>query len=610
MVLDPAYPAVRLAETLRLARPAGFLEIEAAGPPPEAVNEALAVVGCRCRLVLPPKAALAERDPAMDEPETPLGLAIGPDDLAYIAFTSGSTGSPKGILGLHGSLSHFIPWQQYRYGFGTEDRFSLLSGLSHDPLHRDVFTPLQTGGSIAVPDPEQIGSPGYLAAWMRDERVTVANLTPAMGQLLAEGGGVGSLPALRLAFVVGDILTRRDVLRLQELAPELVCVNHYGSTETQRAVGYYVVPPRETVGVPEVLPLGHGIADVQLLVVNAAGKLAGVGEVGEIWARSPHVALGYLGEPERTAERFVVNPWTGDPADRAYRTGDLGRYLPGGDVTFAGRADQQVKVRGFRIELGEIESVLGRHPEVREAAVVARGDGSDKRLVAYVVPSDGSADIAALRAFLRERLPDYMVPSAWVPLAALPLTPNGKLDRRALPEPPEEGSTGDTVAPRSLAEELVTEIWREVLGRERIGVHDDFFDLGGHSLLATQVIARIRNALGVELPVAPSSRPRRRPAWPSGSGGAALHAPPPRSAPCSTAASCPFPSLRSASGSWSAWSPGRPTTCRWPCRSAAGSTSRLGATAWPKSYAGTRRSAPASPRVRRDRSASRCRTLP
>ena len=501
VVLDPAYPAVRLAETLRLARPAGFLEIEAAGPPPEAVNEALAVVGCRCRLVLPPKAALAERDPAMDEPETPLGLAIGPDDLAYIAFTSGSTGSPKGILGLHGSLSHFIPWQQYRYGFGTEDRFSLLSGLSHDPLHRDVFTPLQTGGSIAVPDPEQIGSPGYLAAWMRDERVTVANLTPAMGQLLAEGGGVGSLPALRLAFVVGDILTRRDVLRLQELAPELVCVNHYGSTETQRAVGYYVVPPRETVGVPEVLPLGHGIADVQLLVVNAAGKLAGVGEVGEIWARSPHVALGYLGEPERTAERFVVNPWTGDPADRAYRTGDLGRYLPGGDVTFAGRADQQVKVRGFRIELGEIESVLGRHPEVREAAVVARGDGSDKRLVAYVVPSDGSADIAALRAFLRKRLPDYMVPSAWVPLAALPLTPNGKLDRRALPEPPEEGSTGDTVAPRSLAEELVTEIWREVLGRERIGVHDDFFDLGGHSLLATQVIARIRNALGVELPV-------------------------------------------------------------------------------------------------------------
>ncbi len=499
VVLDPAYPAARLAETLRLARPAGFLE--GAGPVPEAVDEALAAVGCRCRLVLPPKAGLAERDPAAGEPETPLGIAIGSDDLAYLAFTSGSTGSPKGILGRHGSLSHFIPWQRYRYGIGEADRFSLLSGLSHDPLHRDVFTPLQTGGSIAVPDPERIGSPGYLADWLRDERVTVANLTPAMGQLLAEGGGVRSLPALRLAFVVGDILTRRDVLRLQELAPELVCVNHYGSTETQRAVGYYVVPPRDAAGVPEVLPLGRGIPDVQLLVVNAAGQLAGVGEVGEIWVRSPHVALGYLGEPERTAERFVVNPWTDDPADRAYRTGDLGRYLPGGDVTFAGRADQQVKVRGFRIELGEIESVLGRHPEVRETAVVARPDGSDKRLVAYVVPTAEDVEVAALRAFLKERLPDYMVPSAWVTLAALPLTPNGKLDRRVLPEPPEEDSAGEPVAPRTLAEELVAEIWCTVLRRERIGVHDDFFDLGGHSLLATQVLARVAEGFDVELPV-------------------------------------------------------------------------------------------------------------
>ncbi|HVF59868.1 MAG TPA: amino acid adenylation domain-containing protein [Thermoanaerobaculia bacterium] len=501
VVLDPAYPAARLVETLRLARPAGFLELEAAGPPPEAVEEALAGVGCRCRLVLPPKAGLAGRDPAAGELETPLGVAIHSDDLAYLAFTSGSTGSPKGILGRHGSLSHFIPWQRYRYGFGEADRFSLLSGLSHDPLHRDVFTPLQTGGSIAVPDPDRIGSPGYLSAWLHDERVTVANLTPAMGQLLAEGGGVGSLPALRLVFVVGDILTRRDVLRLQELAPELVCVNHYGSTETQRAVGYYVVPPRDAAGVPEVLPLGRGIPDVQLLVVNAAGQVAGVGEVGEIWVRSPHVALGYLGEPERTAERFMVNPWTGEVTDRAYRTGDLGRYLPGGDVTFAGRADQQVKVRGFRIELGEIESVMGRHPGVREAAVVARGEGSDKRLVAYVVPSDGTADVAALRAFLKERLPDYMVPSAWVALAALPLTPNGKLDRRALPDPPEEGSTGELVAPRTLAEELVAEIWREVLRRDRIGVHDDFFDLGGHSLLATQVLARVAEGFDVELPV-------------------------------------------------------------------------------------------------------------
>ncbi|HEX5760996.1 MAG TPA: amino acid adenylation domain-containing protein [Thermoanaerobaculia bacterium] len=501
VVLDPAYPAARLVETLRLARPAAFLAIEDAGPVPEPVAAGLDEVGCRCRLVLPRKALLLSRDPAAGESEEPLGIASGPDDLAYLAFTSGSTGTPKGILGRHGSLSHFIPWQRERYGFGQEDRFSLLSGLSHDPLHRDVFTPLQTGGSIAVPEPGRIGERGYLAEWMRRERVTVANLTPAMGQLLAEGGGRGSLPALRLAFVVGDILTRRDVLRLQELAPELVCVNHYGSTETQRAVGYYVVPPRDAANVPEVLPLGRGIPDVQLLVVNPAGDLAGIGEVGEIWVRSPHVALGYLNEPERTVERFVGNPWTGGPADRAYRTGDLGRYLPDGDVTFAGRADQQVQVRGFRIELGEVESVLGRHPAVREVAVAAGGEGDQKRLIAYVVPSERGVEIAELRSFLRERLPDYMVPAAWVLLEALPLTANGKLDRRALPEPREESGSEDPVAPRTLAEEMVVEIWREVLRRERVGVQDDFFDLGGHSLLATQVVARVDQAFGVELPL-------------------------------------------------------------------------------------------------------------
>jgi acyl-coenzyme A synthetase/AMP-(fatty) acid ligase/acyl carrier protein len=326
-----------------------------------------------------------------------------------------------------------------------------------------------------------------------------------MGQLVAEGGGAGRFPALRLAFVVGDVLTRHDVRRLQELAPELVCVNHYGSTETQRAVGYYVVPPRSAETLPEVLPLGRGIPDVQLLVVNAAGAQAGIGEVGEIWVRSPHVALGYLSDRERTVERFVINPWTGESWDVVYRTGDLGRYLPDGNVAFAGRVDQQVKVRGFRIELGEVESVLGRHPAVREVAVVAAGAAAERHLVAYIVPAataqDGEELIALLRGHLKERLPDYMVPAVWMRLAALPLTPNGKLDRHALPAPEQPATAGEHSPPRSLTEELLVDIWREVLQRERVGIRDNFFDLGGHSLLAARVVARLRAAADLELPL-------------------------------------------------------------------------------------------------------------
>jgi amino acid adenylation domain-containing protein len=228
--------------------------------------------------------------------------------------------------------------------------------------------------------------------------------------------------------------------------------------------------------------------------------------VGEIWLRSPHLAAGYLGDESLTAERFVTNPWTGDPTDRLYRTGDLGRYRPDGVVEAAGRADQQVKVRGFRVELGEVEAALLRHPAIRAAAAVARDDGrGDRTLAAYWVPADPGGDeptAAALRSHLKAMLPDFMLPSAYVRLERLPLTANGKLDRRALPDPETDSDgSAEFVAPRTAAEEAVAAAWREVLGLDRVGVHDDFFALGGHSLRATQVLSRIDRALGVRLPV-------------------------------------------------------------------------------------------------------------
>ncbi|HSF38826.1 MAG TPA: AMP-binding protein, partial [Thermoanaerobaculia bacterium] len=452
VVLDPAYPAARLAEIVRLAEPRLVVRLDLpAGPIPDSWP------------------------------------AAGPADLACISFTSGSTGVPKGILQTHGSMSHFLPWQKETFGFGEGDRFTLLSGLAHDPLQRDLFHALCLGASLHAPDPDRIGEPGYLARWMRSEGITVAHLTPAMAQLLTEGAA-DELPDLRLVVLGGDLLTRRDVARLRRLAPRVRIVNVYGSTESHRALAWHQVEEDEDRP-KQTIPLGRGMRDVQLLVLTQDGALAGVGELGEVAIRSPHLAAGYLG---------------GDRFTGQVRTGDLGRYLPNGEVEAAGRADQQVKIRGFRVEPGEIEAELGRISGVREAVVVAREDGAgERRLVAYVV-LDEERPISALREALREKLPAYMVPAAFVVLDRLPLNPNGKVDRRALPDPGEAESTpaGERIAPRDEMERRLAKLWEEILGTSTLGVTDDFFDLGGHSLLAVRLAARIEHELGKSLPLA------------------------------------------------------------------------------------------------------------
>ncbi|MBB4637955.1 non-ribosomal peptide synthetase [Longimicrobium terrae] len=501
VVLDPAYPATRLAEYVRLARPTALLRMAAAGPVPPVVEERLSAT-TRSHIMLGVRTGVSADE--VDGLESVAAVApeveIGPDSLAYLSFTSGTTGTPRAVMGRHGSLTHFTPWLEEAFGLGAADRFSLLSGLAHDPLHRDVFTPLQLGAAIVAPDAERTGEPGYLATWMTETGITVAHLTPAMGQQLTEvQDSAARIPSLRLAFFVGDVLTRAEVARLHRLAPAVQVVNYYGSTETQRAVGYFPVPrDLESLGA-EIIPVGRGIPDVQLLLRTASGAPAGIGELGEIWMRSPHVALGYRDEPVLTAERFVPNPWTNDPHDVLYRTGDLGRYRADGTVEIAGRADRQVKVRGFRVEPGEVEAAIRTHPAIRDTVVVARGGGDERRLVAYVV---GSADENGVREHLRSRVPEFMIPADVVRLDALPVTPNGKVDRTALPEPAITATPVPEVT-RSATETAVAEIWAEVLGREagRIASDADFFTLGGHSLRATQVLSRIRSRLGVEVPI-------------------------------------------------------------------------------------------------------------
>jgi len=515
VILDPTYPASRLINCLQIAAPRAFLQIDKAGMLPDALDQFVETMDY-CRLQLPAGDNANQNGLAGYSTENPQ-VDTNSDDLAYIAFTSGSTGNPKGVMGRHGPLTLFTLWAAEKFGLNASDRFCMLSGLAHDPLHRDIFTPLQLGGSICIPDPSDLEAPQKLRAWMKQQGITVANLTPAMSQLLSETDATTveeQIESLRYSFLVGDVLTKRDVFRLKKIAPKITCVNLYGATETQRAVGYFVVPSEDETfsGIErgksaekEVLPLGRGIMEVQLLVLNAAGQLCGIGEAGEIHFRSPHLARGYLGDETLTHERFIVNPFTKASSDRLYRTGDLGRYLPDGNVEHLGRVDRQVKIRGFRIEPGEIEAVLTEHPNVRETAVVPQQNAAGETyLVAYVVPAENSATNSELRQFLSEKVPAYMVPTAFVALDALPLTPNRKLDRRALPIPDQvrQDSRSEFTAPRSAIEQALANIWQEMLAVEQVGVHDNFFELGGHSLLAVRLFAVIEKKFGKRLPLA------------------------------------------------------------------------------------------------------------
>ncbi|HEX6289174.1 MAG TPA: amino acid adenylation domain-containing protein, partial [Herpetosiphonaceae bacterium] len=559
-ILDPSYPAARLIDYLQVAWPKGWLQLAAAGPSPDALTDYVATLGCRWTLELPRRAdELPDR--LASRPTSDPDVDVVPDDLAYVAFTSGSTGRPKGILGTHRPLVHFLAWHRDTFGFGAADRFSMLSGLAHDPLLRDIFTPLILGATLCIPDPDALNTPGYLRAWMQQQAVTVSHLTPPLGHLLSiaphasdASNGAASLPDLRYVFFGGDVLTRHDVERVHLIAPDAQLVNFYGATETPQGIAYYVLPqPQPDMAADAgdqskaIVPLGRGIADVQLLVLNAARQPAGVGELGEIFVRTSYLARGYSDDTARTDERFIANPFTGCqqgrpawapgvPGDRLYRTADLGRYLPDGNVMFAGRADQQVKIRGFRIEPSEVEAAIERHPAVREVAVVAREDvPGEKRLVAYVVPSTAKAGGGALwawespmlsspaptaagaeaggegraatretrelRSFVQSLLPAYMVPSAFVVLDALPLTPNGKLDRRALPRPEDQRSPAARVLPQTELERSIAAIWQEVLHVDRLGVDDNFFDLGGSSVHIVQVHSKLRDLLQRDMPV-------------------------------------------------------------------------------------------------------------
>jgi natural product biosynthesis luciferase-like monooxygenase protein/amino acid adenylation domain-containing protein len=506
LVLDPDYPAARLVGYLETARPKALLELESAGAVPVAIKEWAETSGC-ARFVLPSSNRQDFNRVLQEFPDSAPDVSVGANDLACVSFTSGSMGIPKAVLGRHGSLSHFIPWTAEKFNLRPSDRFSMFSALSHDPLQRDVFTPLMIGASVFIP-PEDWKLPGNGVKWMRENEISIVNLTPAIGELLTYGQTNCVLSSLRYVFFVGEALSRYHVSQIYDLAPHSKCVNYFGATETQRALGFLeisrsAISARATEAplVKDVIPLGHGIKDTQLLVLNQAQELAGVGESGEIYVRSPHLAVGYLGDPKLTSEKFLLNPFTRADDDGLYRTGDLGRYLPDGSVEFAGRDNGQVKIRGFRVELGEIEARLKSHPIVRAAAADFREHPSGSRqLVGYVVLNQEQTGWQrALYQWLSEQLPDYMLPGTFLIIDRLPLTSNGKVERRALPEPQWMREEREREAAPTAEEEILCGIFSDVLKQPRVGINDNFFEMGGHSLLAMRVMSRVRQVFGVEL---------------------------------------------------------------------------------------------------------------
>ncbi|NMO13600.1 amino acid adenylation domain-containing protein [Pyxidicoccus fallax] len=433
----------------------------------------------------------SERDALSRESTEAPVTGVAPYHLAYLLYTSGSTGLPKGTAVEHRSVANLVTHEAAAYGIGPGSRVLQFANLAFDLSVEEVFTTLCSGAALVLAPLEKLMPGAPLQKLLREEALTVISLTPAALAATSADGLMG----IRTVISGGESLPSEVVARW---APGRRLLNTYGPTEAT-----VVATLTEVVADGRVPSIGRPLANVRVYVLDARGEPVPMGVKGELYLGGVGVARGYPGRPALTAERFVPDPFSGEAGARLYRTGDVVRWREDGTLDFVGRADAQVKVRGFRIELGEVEAALARLPGVREAVVVAREDGpGGKRLVGYVVPREGvQTDGAVLRAALKEALPEYMVPSAVVVLPALPLTPNGKVDRRALPAPDFDGEAREHVAPRTPTEVRLAELWGQLLGVQRVGASDSFFDLGGHSLLATQAVSRVRQAFGVELPL-------------------------------------------------------------------------------------------------------------
>lgn len=478
---DPAYPNERMAFMLQ--------DIQA---PVLVTRRGLAerFVASKCRVVT----LDGNHEEIAAQPGTLLPCNIGPEDLAYVIYTSGSTGRPKGVQIMHKNLLNLVQWHHKAFAVTAADRATQLASPAFDAAVWEVWPYLTAGASLHFPSDVTHLEPESLRDWYVAQRITISFVsTPLAEQLLRLEWPANA--TLRF------LLTGADTLH-QYPKPGLpfVLVNNYGPTECAVvATSGAVLPTHGTDALPAI---GRPIANTEIFILDEKLQPVLAGESGELYIGGAGVSRGYLNQPTLNAEKFIPHPFSSVLGARLYKTGDLARFLPDGQIAFLGRMDQQIKIRGYRIEPDEIVTVLDRHPNVKASAVVARSDDSEKKLVAYIVPAnDAPLTVGSLREHLREELPDYMIPSVFVQLEALPLTTSGKIDRISLPAPGNENTLKEDVfvAPRTPIEERVAAIIGGLLKLERVSANDNFFLLGGHSFLGTQVIARVRQAFDVEL---------------------------------------------------------------------------------------------------------------
>jgi arthrofactin-type cyclic lipopeptide synthetase B len=463
--LDPAYPRERIAYMLQDSAPVVVL---AQGATVELLGDVP---------VLDLDHDTWQHQPAAN-PQVP-GLTA--QHQAYVIYTSGSTGQPKGVINEHAGVVNRLLWMQDAYGLKAHDTVLQKTPFSFDVSVWEFFWPLLTGARLVMARPGGHKEPAYLCEVIEAEHITTLHFVPSMLEVFLAHGDVSQAAGLVRVMCSGEALPGSLVRRFKQQLPEIGLYNLYGPTEAAVDVTAWNCARPD---VPDNTPIGKPIANTRMYLLDAQLQPVPLGVVGELFIGGVQVARGYLNRPELTAERFLKDPFTGG---RMYRTGDVGRYLPDGNLEYLGRNDDQVKIRGLRIELGEIQARLLEYPQVNEAAVVARDD----RLVAYY--TGAPADIEHLRAHLLQHLPDFMVPALFVQLDALPLSPNGKLDRKALPAPGMDAlRVREYAAPQGDTEILLAQLWAELLKVERVGRHDNFFELGGHSLLAVSLIGRLR----------------------------------------------------------------------------------------------------------------------
>jgi len=486
--LDPAYPVDRLAYMIDDSAPSVILTRAAA---------AIGYTGAIPVLDVQADAAAwsgeAETDPGLED--------VLPQHTAYVIYTSGSTGRPKGVVVEHANVVNLVHAHIELCSLTASDRILQFASYSFDASVEEIFPALCVGATIVlrpahltIPD---VSFVNFLAA----HQVTIADLPTAFWHLWAgeveEGRSKPDVP-LRMVIVGGEKAERRHLINWFERCGNhnIRWINTYGPTEATVNATSLCVDPAAVAELGEI-PIGRPVANARIYILDSHRQVTPVGVAGEIHVGGAGVVRGYLGKPGLTSERFIPDPFSSKPGGRLYKTGDVGRWLPDGNVEYLGRNDFQVKLRGYRIELGEIESKVGDCPGVRSAVVIVREDTpGEKRLVAYVLPEPGAElSAATLRAHLAASLPAYMLPGAFVQLDALPLTPSGKLDREALPMPEDDAfATRAYEEPLSEIEIAIAQIWADVLDLDRVGRHDNFFELGGHSLLVTAVIERMRSA--------------------------------------------------------------------------------------------------------------------